>query len=131
MAAVPDQARPVTTPPAVAPVGRRAPRWWLRPAGATAVIAALVAANQIASSVHAGVSVSPAVSEQLDAQGSADVVVSLPFDAEQFHASFFQACCAVAQVDGNRYFLQDATPAQIDHVARQHWVSEVNLWETR
>lgn len=103
--------------------------WWLRPVSATAVVVAALLMWQVAQFYFADVHVSEKVERVLEERDEANVVVVLPFTPEQFHSVFFTDCCAIARVEGSRFYLQGVSDSDVRHIGEQYWVEKVALWD--
>lgn len=106
-------------------------RWWFGPFLTTLFIGFLALAWQALAIHSATVNESAGVKRVLATSGHANVVVTLPFDPEQFHSEFFQHCCTVARVEGRRFYISDASRSQVHHIAAQYWIEDVQLWQRR
>jgi hypothetical protein len=91
------------------------------------VVSALIV-WQLAQLYFANVHVSEDVERALETRETANVVVVLPFTPERFHTDFFTDCCAIARVEGSRYYLQGVSESDVRHIGEQYWVEKVELW---
>jgi hypothetical protein len=110
-------------------LGSKPRPWWIRPVGATVVLALALLGWQLYRMHLADVHVSQNVKQALKARGKADIVVVLPFTPEQFHAKFFTDCCSIGRVQGRRFYLVDVSKSEVDHIGEQYWVKRVELWK--
>lgn len=103
---------------------------WAPPIAATGALVLATLAWFAAEAVHDRSVVDADVRDTLARAGKVDVIVTLDFQPERFHAEFFRQLAPVGgRVRGQRFYLANLGESRLRAIGTRYWVSSVTRWD--